>query len=110
MASAESCKKVFDHDPSDNLSPTARLTPIADFEGGDKAVLTEGMNRLALIMVNGYKKDLEKDKQSGEYNPILAKSWDYEAIVARLSVGKVPSPLDSIIPAEAVTKTFWQID
>ena len=110
LASSESCKRVFDHDASDNASPTARLAPIADFQGGDKAVIEEGMARLAMIMANGYQKDLEKDKASGEYNPILAGAWKHEEMASKFKATrktKSSSALDSEISAEDALLNFW---
>lgn len=109
LASSESCKRVFDHDESDNVSPTARLAPIADFQGGDKAVIEEGMARLAMIMANGYRKDLEKDKASGEYNPILAGAWKHEDMKKKLTIKKAEtSALDQIMTSDEVLREFWK--
>jgi hypothetical protein len=110
LASSASCKKVFDHDPSDDKSPTARLAPIADFVGGDKAIIAEGMNRLAMIMANGYRKDVEKDKKSGEYNPVGAAVWKTEELHARyLSTAKsaASTALDPVMTAEEAVRFFW---
>lgn len=110
LASSKPCRKVFDHDASDNASPTARLAPIADFQGGDKAVIEEGMARLAMIMANGYKKDLEKDKKSGEYNPILAGAWKHESMISSFN-SAAPSAakekLDAAMPLGEVLRAYW---
>jgi hypothetical protein len=111
LASSESCKRVFDHDASDNASPTARLAPIADFQGGDRAVIEEGMARLAMIMANGYQKDLEKDKASGEYNPILAGAWKHETLAETFRTSsreKGSSPLDSVMTSDDALRDFWK--
>jgi len=110
LASSESCKRVFDHDESDNVTPTARLAPIADFQGGDKAVIEEGMARLAMIMANGYKKDLEKDKKNGEYNPILAGAWKHEELASKFKAAQKSTStraLDSEISADDALLNFW---
>ena len=110
LASSESCKRVFDHDESDNVTPTARLAPIADFQGGDKTVIEEGMARLAMIMANGYKKDLEKDKKSGEYNPILAGAWKHEEMSASFMTRrqtKGREVLDTEMSTDEVLRAFW---
>ena len=113
LASSKSCKRVFDHDESDNASPTDRLAPIADFQGGDKAVIEEGMARLAMIMANGYRKDLEKDKASGEYNPILAGAWKHEEMAKALKsakVSKASAAVDAQMTKEEALDAFWSHD
>lgn len=110
LASSESCKRVFDHDESDNASPTARLAPIADFQGGDKAVIEEGMARLAMIMANGYQKDLEKDKKSGEYNPILAGAWKHETMASGLKSAittEAVKTIDSVMTKDEALRSYW---
>jgi hypothetical protein len=110
LASSESCKKVFDHDPSDDKNPTARLAPIADFVGGDKAIIAEGMTRLVMVMANGYRKDVEKDKKSGEYNPVGAAAWKTEDMHAKyLAAAKsaASTALDPVMTAELAVRYFW---
>ncbi len=107
LASSESCRHVFDHTPADDASPTARLAPIADFQGGDRKVIAQGMDLLAAIMINGYKKDIEKDRKSGEYNPILAGTWTDTT----LSAANLSAPaFSSLMPAEEAIVAFWVPD
>jgi hypothetical protein len=111
IASTDACAKVFDHDASDNTSPTARLAPIADFIGGDRSIIAYGMELLAIIMTNGYAKDIKKDLASGEYNPVGAKIWDAEAMKASLaSDGKGASALDPVMTKDEACKGFWSFD
>jgi len=113
LSSTESCRRIFDHDESDNVSPAARLAPIADFQGGDRAVIEEGMARLAMIMANGYQKDLEKDKASGEYNPILDGKWDYRKMAESFIENRKQnrsSFFNAEIPLEEIPGTFWNPD
>lgn len=108
LASSEACRRVFDHDKSDDADPLARLAPIADFAGGDRTVIDRGMSLLAVIMTNGYEKDLEKDKRSGEYNPILAGAWKAEETRKKLfAKGNEDSSFDAIITAEEASNVFW---
>lgn len=112
LASSESCRRIFDHRLSDDASPTARLAPIADFQGGDKKVIAQGMDILAAIMVNGYKKDIEKDKKSGEYNPVLSGAWTTIAEKTGQYSGAdqpVGSAYSSLISEEEVRGGFWDI-
>lgn len=111
LASSGSCKRVFDHDESDNVSPTARLAPIADFQGGDKAVIEEGLARLAMILANGYQKDLEKDKASGEYNPILAGVWKHESMAMSFKstiATETVKAIDSVMTKDEALRTYWK--
>lgn len=112
LAGSPSCARVFDHEPSDDADPLLRLAPIADFLGGDPAVIDRGMRLLALVMANGYRKDLEKDKTSGEYNPLLSMAWDYEATAGKLRAAleadaKAAAALDDVMSAEEAVRGFW---
>ena len=86
LASTQSCRFVFDHKPADDHDPLTRLAPISHFAGGDRSVLDVGMARLGLAMIGGYRRDQAKDRKSGEYNPLNAKTWDYDTIVAMLNM------------------------
>ena len=85
--------------------------PIADFLGGDKTVIAEGMRRLALIMINGYRRDVASDKSKGWYNPIGSGAWKMESKIAELSASGKPAPgssaLDGIVTPDAALRAFW---
>jgi hypothetical protein len=109
LAGSPSCRRVFDHKAADDRDALARLAPIADFQGGDKEVIDRGMRLLAIIMVSGYRHDLEKDSKSGEYNPLLAKTWEADQTVAALSKGideKAALPYGFLTKEESV-RAFW---
>lgn len=106
LASSESCRHIFDHAPADDASPTARLAPIADFQGGDLKVIAQGMDLLAAIMINGYKRDVEKDRKSGEYNPFNLGNWSEKAF----TIAAASSLLDPIMTKEEAILTFWDRD
>lgn len=111
LSSSEACRKDFDHKKEDDGNPLRRLAPIADFQGGDKAVIAEGMKRLALAMLNGYEKDRGKDKASGEYNPLNAGTWDYEKTKATLSAPSAvaTAELDAVsAKEESLAGFFWE--
>jgi hypothetical protein len=84
LASTEACRHDFDHKPADNADPLIRLKPISHFIGGDRSVLDEGMARLGLALLGGYRRDQAKDRVSGEYNPLNAGVWDYDTIETML--------------------------
>ncbi len=109
LASAPSCRQVFDHGPLDNRDPLARLAPIADFQGGDPEIIDRGMRLLGLVMVNGYQKDLDKDAHSSEYNPLLARAWDRDRIASELSapLRSASSPLDPYMSLDEALRGFW---
>jgi hypothetical protein len=89
------------HTPGDNESIFARLRLIASFKGGNPAVITHGMNKLALIMVQGYKRSKEEDALRGVYNPLNDCSWNAEELKVQLISGINAFPceiLDSILP------------
>lgn len=111
LAGSPSCRHIFDHKAADDKDALARLAPIADFQGGDAKVIDRGMRLLAVIMVSGYRHDLEKDKKSGEYNPLLAKTWEADKTIALLSKGideKATLPY-GFLTAEESVRAFWGI-
>lgn len=61
-------------------SYTARLIASIPFEAGNKEIINHGMNILALIMLEGYKNSINKDKTHNVYNPILSGAWNYQTI------------------------------
>ena len=69
-----------------------RLGFISTFEGGNSEIIEYGMNLLALIMIEGYHRSEEKDKQNGTYNPFVSGTWDYEktkfSIISKIGVSK----------------------
>ncbi len=87
----------------------ARLAPIAWFEGGDPAVINRGMKTLAIIMLEGYKRDIASDRAKGWYNPIGEKAWDSDKMMTALRASIAqgdPSDADEIIRA-ALVDGWW---
>ena len=110
LAGSPSCRRVFDHKAADDRDALARLAPIADFQGGDKEVIDRGMRLLAIIMVSGYRHDLEKDAKSGEYNPLLAKAWKADETIAALSKGiDEKAALYGFATPEEAKVMFWDV-
>lgn len=123
VANRGGAAKVFDHKPADDHDPLERLAPIADFRGGDRKVINEGMRRLALCMLAGYKRDMAKDEKSGGYNPLNAKAWDYKKMAAHLAapaggallMAKAAGPMigdasgiDGVLDSDSAVKAIWQ--
>jgi hypothetical protein len=111
LAGSPSCRHVFDHKAADDKDALARLAPIADFQGGDAKVIDRGMHLLAIIMISGYRRDLEKDQKSGEYNPLLAKTWEADKVVESLASDLADTsslPFGYMRPETAFV-TFWDI-
>jgi hypothetical protein len=97
-------RKAFDHKAGDDYDSLARLAPIAGFEGGDPSIINRGMKLLAMIMIQGYQRDLASDKAKGLYNPINAGAWKAEEKLASLrsAVTAVPDEeMDAIVSAKA---------
>jgi hypothetical protein len=105
-------RTAFDHSESDNGDPLTRLRLIGSFKGGDQAILAEGMRRLALVQLNGYHRDRAKDQQTGDYNPLNAGAWDYDAEYAKLTTAGKPAAamsaaLDAILPLDETVQGTW---
>ena len=71
LASRPSTRNAFDHAPSDDPDPMERLRTIADFKGGDPAILKKGMLTLCCAMLRGYIQDADADRATGYYNPFV---------------------------------------
>lgn len=80
MAEIKGFQKYCSHLPSDDSDIFNRLAFISTFEGGNKEIINHGMNILALIMLEGYKNSINKDKIHNVYNPILSGAWNYQTI------------------------------
>jgi hypothetical protein len=109
MASSEAARRAFDHKSEDDYDVFARLATIASFEGGDPAVINRGMKTLAVLMIEGYKRDAVSDKAKGWYNPVGSGAWDADkltgALRASLDAGGAPS-LQRFID-EALSDGWW---
>jgi hypothetical protein len=68
------------------------------------------MSRLALVMVYGYYKDLESDRLSDNYNPLLSEAWDMDSVVKSLiqkaKIGFLPH-LDTYLSLDSIIEGFW---
>jgi hypothetical protein len=93
-------RTIGDHTPRDNASPFTRLRLLSSFEGGDQDILDHGMSRLALVMLTGYERSQEEDRQKRRYNPLNAGAWDAAALRQELTKRLHAHPcefLDSVL-------------
>jgi hypothetical protein len=97
---------VFDHSAEDDYDVMARLASIANFEGGDPAIIARGMKILAKSMVEGYVRDAEADAKAGIYNPVNAKRWDAQALLAQLAL-EINAVANEEMDALVVKGTWW---
>lgn len=84
LAEIRGFQKYYAHLPSDDSDLYKRLGFISTFEGGNREIIENGMNLLALIMIEGYHRSEEIDKQNGAYNPFVSGTWDYEILKNKL--------------------------
>lgn len=80
LAEIRGFQKYYAHLPSDDSDLYKRLGFISTFEGGNREIIEYGMNLLALIMIEGYHRSEQKDKQNGTYNPFISETWDYKLL------------------------------
>lgn len=109
LADSDPAREVFDHKKSDNYDVLARLAPIGWFEGGDPAVINRGMKTLAIIMIEGYKRDVASDKAKGWYNPVGDNAWDPDRMLSALRSSVAEggqSDIDDIIQ-KALYDGWW---
>jgi hypothetical protein len=89
-------RRVGDHTPEDNASPFARLRLLSSFKGGDPDVLDHGLSQLALVMLAGYERSQEEDRQRHQYNPLNAGAWDAVAMRRQLTDRIHAHPCESL--------------
>ncbi len=100
--------KYCSHNPDDDKSLFSRLFLISNFEGGNQNIIDHGMNVLALIMLNGYKKSMKEDKKNNTYNPFVSGAWDYRTLKNHLlsELNKITVPnIDWIF--KYITECGW---
>ena len=107
----ESAKDIYFHKPEDDEDIYSRLFPISGFSGGNREIIKCCMDLMALCMLSNYKKDSEKDKLIGKYNPINNGKWNYETISAKLieNIDKsITTEILNIYTKEDSLKAYWK--
>lgn len=94
IAEIRGFQKYYAHLPSDDNDIFNRLARISTFEGGNKNIINHGMNILALIMIEGYKKSMDKNRINNVYNPLVSRKWNYQSIKNKLiwEINKIEVP------------------
>lgn len=94
VAEIQGFQKYYAHLPSDDNDVFNRLFRISTFEGGNQDIIDHGMNILALIMIERYRKSMNKDKSNNIYNPFLSGKWNYQSIKNKLikEINKIEVP------------------
>ena len=94
IAEIRGFQKYCSHLPSDDDDVYNRFSFISTFKGGNKDIINHGMNILALIMLEGYKKSFKKDKIHKIYNPLVSGKWNYQSIKNKLlwEINKIEVP------------------
>jgi hypothetical protein len=81
-----------------------------NLEGGNSAVITHGMQILALIMLAGYNRSKEEDITNGIYNPLNTGTWNFEQLKEYLisAIQAYPCPeLDKIVSVMDSLFLIW---
>lgn len=107
----ESSKDIYFHKPEDDEDIYSRLLPISNFIGGDRNTIQCCLDLTALCMLSNYKKDMEKDKDIGKYNPIIAEKWDYETMSASLIKNidnTITSEISAIYSKKDALERYWR--
>lgn len=92
---SEAIHGLTNHAPEHDENYFERIRPMLQYSVGDEDVLTHGSALLATVLVYGYHRDIAKDAESGEYNPFVAGSWDFETVIGELDglIARHKSPL-----------------
>ncbi|MBR1638106.1 MAG: hypothetical protein IJ688_01825 [Treponema sp.] len=94
VAELKGFQKYCSHLPTDDNDIFNRLAFISTFESGKQEIINHGMNVLALIMLEGYKRSIEKDRINNVYNPLISGKWNYQSIKNKLlwEINKINVP------------------
>ncbi len=84
IAELRGFQKYCAHIKDDDYDIFRRLAFISTFEGGDQKIIEQGMNLLALIMVEGYHFSEGADRINGVYNPFVSGAWNYDVVKSKL--------------------------
>lgn len=109
IAAIRGGRTIFDHTETDDGDILNRLRLIMQFKGGNREAIGHGMNLLALVMVNGYKRDQDKDRKSGEYNPLNSGAWNYDETCGKLTSAIRASFSDNIASLMSVEGAYGKI-
>jgi len=110
LAGSDSARAHFDHKKEDDRDPLARLSVISHFEGGSPALIERGMKLLAIVMINGYRRDVRADSAAGEYNPVGAGVWNADQRISSLQadIASVPcAEMDALLTPSAAALSWW---
>lgn len=110
VLSVRDTRHLFYATESDDRGVFARLEPIAQFDGGDPAVIEKGMALIALNMVVDYRRDRELDSAVGKHNPFASGAWEADSVVAELhrTIEATACPeLETIMSGGDGTESYW---
>ena len=110
MSLDESAKDIYFHKPEDDADIYSRLFPISSFSGGNKEIIQCCMDLSALCMLTNYKKDMDKDKTIGKYNPVSEGVWDYNSLYTKLSdnIDRLITPeMSKIYTKDDALQGYW---
>lgn len=103
-------KQIYTHCEVDNKEILSRLM-ILVHDTGIKQIQLRGLALMAIVMINDYLQDQDRDRSIGKYNPISDGSWDYsterQKLIAIVKSSFCPD-MDEIFSLEqALIRTFW---
>lgn len=110
ILSGRETKSYFNADVEDDGDILARLRLIMNFSGGDPDVIDSGMARLALNMIEDYRRDVQIDAALGKYNPVASGAFDYETIREDLQqriANSDGAPFQEVMGQDASPFSFW---
>ena len=110
LAASKTGKEVFNHSKLDDSNIYKRLESISHFDGGDENIIQKGMDLLSLVMVEGYYRDIEKDKRNNKYNPLNSGAWNYleikNMLINRIQINS--HEFNDILELHETINTWWE--
>ncbi len=111
LSLTETGKTIFVHREIDDSNLYSRLDPLIYFSTGDQEVIEASNALLGLCMLSNYKKDSQRDRKSGKYNPVASGKWQFdtmkETLLATLAKNSRAEELLQIYPVQEALKGNW---
>ncbi|MCF7945011.1 MAG: hypothetical protein K9L75_05705 [Spirochaetia bacterium] len=103
-------KMYYSHSKEDDKDIMQRLKNLLNYSGGNRAVQHSGLALLSLNMLNGYKRDMERDRITNKYNPLNSGKWDFNSLYRETAAvfEENTAVFSPFIERKEYEKTYWE--
>lgn len=103
-------KMYYSHNEEDDKDIMQRLMNLFNYSGGNRAVQHSGLALLSLNMLNGYKRDMERDRITNKYNPLNSGKWDFNSLYRETTAvyEKHAAAFSPFIERKSFEESYWE--